>query len=232
MGKGFTLVELAIVLIIIGLLISGVLVAQSMINTAKIQKAVRLIAQCEVAISNFRNKYQQLPGDSNYFSNPGDNNGDVDYGERFDTWAHLSQAENFKTPLGADYQHIGWSGNARVPNVNCPDFDLPSLKGITGLRCLTMRNIVSWNLAPYILWETGDLGNAAGMDQALRPRDMFALDKKMDDGNGNTGAVASGWNNGLCKNGGGVYQNLGSDNFYCSGYSFMGAASGYPEYKY
>ena len=53
MKKGFTLVELSIVLVIIGLLIGGILVAQSMIHTAKIQNTVRLIQQMDTAVSNF-----------------------------------------------------------------------------------------------------------------------------------------------------------------------------------
>ncbi len=64
MKRGFTLVELAIVLVIIGLLIGGILAAQSMINAAKIQTFVRQVQQFDVAVSNFKTKYKGLPGDT------------------------------------------------------------------------------------------------------------------------------------------------------------------------
>jgi prepilin-type N-terminal cleavage/methylation domain-containing protein len=39
-NKGFTLVELAIVLVIIGFLVSGIIAGQELINQAKINKAI------------------------------------------------------------------------------------------------------------------------------------------------------------------------------------------------
>lgn len=75
MRKGFTLVELSIVLVIIGLLIGGILVAQSMITATKVSKQVALILQYEIAINNFRTTYKAYPGDSNLFTPPGNQNG-------------------------------------------------------------------------------------------------------------------------------------------------------------
>ena len=74
---GFTLVELSIVLVIIGLLIGGLLVAQSMIGTTKVQAFTRQIQQFDAATSNFLNLYKRLPGDSNimYAATPGDRDG-------------------------------------------------------------------------------------------------------------------------------------------------------------
>ncbi len=74
-NRGFTLVELAIVLVIIGLLIGGILVAQSMINTQKVQAFCRQIAQFDAAVSTFRDKFRGLPGDS-YIYNPAVGDGD------------------------------------------------------------------------------------------------------------------------------------------------------------
>ncbi|PIR31733.1 MAG: hypothetical protein COV36_07155 [Alphaproteobacteria bacterium CG11_big_fil_rev_8_21_14_0_20_44_7] len=76
--RGFTLVELSIVLVIIGLLIGGILVAQSMIETAKIQSFIRQIQQIDMAVSNFRVKYNYLPGDDPKHSAAGDGDGRIE----------------------------------------------------------------------------------------------------------------------------------------------------------
>ena len=61
--RGFTLVELAIVLVIVGLLIGGILVAQSMISTAKINSQVRQFQQFDTAVANFTTRYNAVPAD-------------------------------------------------------------------------------------------------------------------------------------------------------------------------
>ena len=72
MKRGFTLVELSIVLVIIGLLIGGILVAQSMISTARIQSQVRQLEQYNAATSNFKSRYNQIPGDCNLCNHTND----------------------------------------------------------------------------------------------------------------------------------------------------------------
>ncbi len=61
--KGFTLVELAIVMIIIGLLIGGILKGQELINNARVTSAVSQLKGIEAAINTFRDKYSAIPGD-------------------------------------------------------------------------------------------------------------------------------------------------------------------------
>ena len=61
--SGFTLVELAIVLVIIGLIIGGVLVGQDLIRAATIRSVVTDVEKINAAATTFRNKYNGLPGD-------------------------------------------------------------------------------------------------------------------------------------------------------------------------
>jgi prepilin-type N-terminal cleavage/methylation domain-containing protein len=60
---GFTLVELAIVMIIIGLLIAGVLKGQALIGNAKVTAQVAQVKSIDAATSTFKDMYSALPGD-------------------------------------------------------------------------------------------------------------------------------------------------------------------------
>ncbi len=60
---GFTLMELSIVLVIIGLIVGGVLVGQDLIKAATVMSQVTQLQQVETAIYAFQNKYGALPGD-------------------------------------------------------------------------------------------------------------------------------------------------------------------------
>ena len=60
---GFTLVELAIVMIIIGLLIGGILKGQELINNARIAATVADVKGVSTAMNTFRDQYNGIPGD-------------------------------------------------------------------------------------------------------------------------------------------------------------------------
>jgi prepilin-type N-terminal cleavage/methylation domain-containing protein len=60
---GFTLVEIAIVLVIIGLLLGGILKGQEMITQAKIKNAINDFNGVSVAVTSYQDRYRALPGD-------------------------------------------------------------------------------------------------------------------------------------------------------------------------
>ncbi len=60
---GFTLVEIAIVLVIIGLLLGGILKGQEMITQAKIKNAINDFNGINVAVTSYQDRYRALPGD-------------------------------------------------------------------------------------------------------------------------------------------------------------------------
>ncbi|MGH8704517.1 MAG: prepilin-type N-terminal cleavage/methylation domain-containing protein [Burkholderiales bacterium] len=61
--KGFTLVEIAIVLVIIGLLLGGILKGQEMITQAKIKNAISDFSGISAAYHGYQDRYRAIPGD-------------------------------------------------------------------------------------------------------------------------------------------------------------------------
>ncbi len=61
--KGFTLVELAVVMIIIGLLIGGILKGQELLTNAHVASTITQMRGIDAAINTFRDSYAALPGD-------------------------------------------------------------------------------------------------------------------------------------------------------------------------
>ncbi len=63
MKKGFSLIELAIVLIIVGIVVGGLVAAKSMMQTAKLQGIVSDWQKYASATNNYFTKYSYWPGD-------------------------------------------------------------------------------------------------------------------------------------------------------------------------
>jgi prepilin-type N-terminal cleavage/methylation domain-containing protein len=61
--QGFTLIELSIVLVIIGLIVGGVLVGQDLIRAAEVRATISQIEKYNTAANTFLGKYGYLPGD-------------------------------------------------------------------------------------------------------------------------------------------------------------------------
>lgn len=66
--SGFTLVEIAIVLVIIGLLLGGVLKGQELINSAKVKSIVSDLKTVSTFVYAYQDRFRVLPGDD---PNPG-----------------------------------------------------------------------------------------------------------------------------------------------------------------
>lgn len=99
--QGFTLVEIAIVLVIIGLLLGGVLKGQEMIKSAKVKSQMQQIDGISAAFNTYQDKYGAMPGDdANAAANTGvaglaagNGNGDISGAEgNARVWQHLEGA--------------------------------------------------------------------------------------------------------------------------------------------
>jgi len=196
---GFTLVELSIVLVIIGLLIGGILVAQSMISTAKIANMVRQYSQYEVAVANFKTRYNQLPGDSNLMGNGfGNNNGVIDANETNVFWQDLSLGIGLKNSAGGNYVPLAFDGvsYSAVPNAtNAPQFNInqesssaPPLAHAPVLLPYTSGGINYFYYQEIAVGVQFDYTPSNGIN-TISALDALAFDKKLDDGLPGTGKV-------------------------------------------
>lgn len=205
-NAGFTLVELAIVLVIIGLLVGGVLVGQDLIKAAEIRAVSSDLQKYDTGAAAFRTKYNGIPGDlintkcNSFFTATGvcgagtDGLGDGDGmlengatdkqglgGENLMFWRQMSEAQFI--PFGSSF-----SSATAVAGVTAADKDpvLPKARlrdityvhatGIAGLNYYFIGNIAGTVAVPTI---------AAG----LSPREALGVDEKIDDGNAARGVV-------------------------------------------
>lgn len=107
---GFTLIEIAVVLVIIGLLVGGVLKGQELITNARVRHLILQQDGVRAAYFGFLDRYRALPGDYNQAAaniagiaagactGNGDGNGRIETagsatpGEHILAWEHLSKA--------------------------------------------------------------------------------------------------------------------------------------------
>ena len=110
-SSGFTFVEIAIALVVIGLLIGGIIIGKDIVREAQLHKVVTRTAELQTAIEAFKLQYDQVPGDfteasqywpdcvddANYDENTCDGDGDkritAHYNEDLRAWQHLSLAK-------------------------------------------------------------------------------------------------------------------------------------------
>jgi prepilin-type N-terminal cleavage/methylation domain-containing protein len=61
--RGFTLVELAIVIVIIGILLGGIIKGRELIQNAKVKRTYSTYKELAAAINTYQDRYKFLPGD-------------------------------------------------------------------------------------------------------------------------------------------------------------------------
>ncbi len=206
--QGFTLVELAIVLVIIGLIVGGVLVGQDMIKAAQIRAQITQINQFNVGVGAFRLKYDCLPGDCPTTTTTavgagiGDGNGvitgypGIAYGNAVTDIASIATGgEIVRTfvDLGTAGM-IGYNGTvtlaAAVVPTNFPKARITSQGiiplGITGVNYWHLGLTPTQTLAAPI-----DLTAAGTFSLSISPFQAAQIDSKIDDGSPATGSVVA-----------------------------------------
>lgn len=215
--QGFTLVELSIVLVIIGLLIGGILVGQSLIDSVKSSRLLQTMKQVEVFSSVYKQRFRKLPGDDNAAQQKfgaskcgGGCNGNGDgvilgssgtttfEGVRF--WHHLKLSgilEGSGIDIIAPTSLLGtWDGNAYLAAKYIPEFkDIEKNLSIIGLGNPSVYSgLASCAEAMIIGKATYTSSTPGGMINGYHPNALNSkyvkyLDNKIDDYNPYTGKI-------------------------------------------
>ncbi|MEX2198851.1 MAG: prepilin-type N-terminal cleavage/methylation domain-containing protein [Burkholderiales bacterium] len=184
--KGFTLVEIAIVLVIIGLLLGGILKGQEMITQAKIKNIISDFTGISAAFHGYQDRYRAIPGDDGgaderWATAPaatgGDNNGVV-----AGTYNNGGVACTAAVEACSWWDHLRRSGFVAGSGVNQP---LNAVSGIVGVQS-------GDGAGAAVLGGVGGIGGFFGLMlcSANHPDKVaIATDTQMDDGVRTTGSV-------------------------------------------
>jgi len=185
---GFSLIEMAVVLSILGLLLGGVLKGRQLYDSAKLNALITQIQDVTLSIHQFEQNFGALPGDFSSASGKikdtlinGDGNGLVENEEKNNVWPHLAAAgliPSSSAPIAKTGGEISFSHTTQ--------------DGTSG------HWIIIGEKAP------------------LTPEQAFTIDKKIDSGMGNTGKVRGVkiGDKGDCINSDGSY-NISNKNHSC-----------------
>jgi len=171
--KGFTLVEIAIVLVIIGLLLGGILKGQEMITQAKIKNVVADFSGISAAYYGYQDRYRAIPGDDTGAATrwsgatAGNGNGQI--------------AGKYNSSTDTEESRMWWDHLRRAGFVAGSGFQQPfnAVTGIIGVQ-------------------TGDAGTGTALggfggliicSAGLPDKIAIAVDTQMDDGMIGTGTV-------------------------------------------
>lgn len=224
MRTAFSLVELSIVLVILGLLTGGILAGQSLIRASELRAVGTEFNRYLTATQSFRDRYFQLPGDfsaatkiwgdnNSYCADgaitngtPGTCNGNGDSqiaggaantsteGTQF--WNHLALAGLIEGTYSGIAGPDG--NNDAIPGVN-----IPSSKLNNGLWHVRYMGVTTSGWGTW--WYTMNYGQmlSVGADVTsswpygaiIRPEEMWNIDVKYDDGIPGRGKVIAGSRN-------------------------------------
>lgn len=180
LNSGFTLVEVSIVLVVIGLLIGSILVAVNIMQSARITSTISTLQSIQSAMSTYNQNYGALPGDDVQANarfgsgNSGGGNGIIGTTTSFNTAAALANGDGAAESRTA-WGHLRAAGliKGQSGDVNFPGNSFGGIFGVqngafTGVGAIT-GNVVCINNIPA----------AAAV----------IIDQRQDDGNPSTGSI-------------------------------------------
>jgi prepilin-type N-terminal cleavage/methylation domain-containing protein len=193
--KGFSLVEISTVLVIIGLIMGTVLTGQSLITSMKMKRTIATWKDIQTATIQFKTKFGAMPGDYGQASKyvnaaavDGDNNSIIEFNnslnknEVINAWSHLASADILRTN-----QKALTDGALRGPLTGTEFWITTDIASVTNDGYANDNKHYLHMVASRGL-STSDLSNA-GHQNAVSYLQADEFDRKYDDGIRNSGFI-------------------------------------------
>lgn len=208
-ASAFSIIELAIVLLIIGLIIGAILAGQALIRAAQLRSEINQLTSFRAGISTFQLKYRSLPGDmpdatAKIGGVTRNGNGDgalmwpvgavpptwIDGEQEYYTiWEHLSKSGLITGDYTGNYTtSSAFGGFGCTPKIDCPVSKIRSDGIIVAGDPCNWNGSATYRTCSQTNWFM--IFNTAGYLKGAYNVDMAQdLDTKMDDGKPDTGSV-------------------------------------------
>lgn len=208
--SGFSLIELAVVLVVIGLIIGGVATGQSLIKAGEIRSVLRDLQRYQTATHTFYDRYNSLPGD---MANATSYWGAQDGGDGLGADCTAASSSTATTCNGSGDNHIGESASyyyedfrfwQHLANAQMVEGSFTGVTGgggsqhcVIGTNCPKSRITgTGFSVQYYSTADASFLGSIKGNlmfygtqtaasftnGAALLPADAWNIDVKIDDG--------------------------------------------------
>ncbi len=204
--SAFSLIELSIVLIIIGLLIAGITGGASLIKSSELRSVVTEARSWAIAVNGFYNQFDALPGDYSteigVTGSDGDGDGAIEYAggggtnayEGRGAWVHLKAAGILdSTVLSAATTIVDTTTAVSSFGVNIPASKIKAAGWDFDYNTTSTQNVVVLTGAISASSGTSDSlvndGTTQYASGAITPTDALSIDAKFDDGSPEAGKI-------------------------------------------
>lgn len=195
--KGFTLIELSVVLVVVSLIMVSIMVGRNIIENKVPDRVIADIKKINKAVDEFQELYHALPGDiadpsggvtvgllpsATPAAVPGNGNGQIESSESLHFWRHLAIANLYPGNFDGASTYITAKGTQAGGVPSGPVYQ-------SGYKVGASSGGIYSDSGIYV-----DFSGYSAVSSSLgiiSPQEAWAIDKKIDDGNPSTGIVVA-----------------------------------------